>query len=270
MGETNLFDLATEIAARLNADDYFANVLAIANRSGDVLTQLNKALGLTTKKAGKFGACVLVAPVAADEPNINALFGPLDLDIAVICFEHVQLNANTAQGGTGKPAFAIARRAHRVCKLYHPINMATPLTPVKPTIRPAQSSLSLLGLDIGESVQAWEVRFRAREQDPTINRKVTLPGISIDADAGEVTLSCATVGAEIYYTLDGSYPAAGNAAAQLYAAPFTPEHQGGVIRAVAFKPGWIASDAAWADYSFAMADESQGELTTEQGASLVL
>lgn len=267
MAETNLFDLAEEITARLNADDYFADVKAIANRAGDVLTELNKSLGLQTKKGGKLGACMLVAPIAADEANINALFGPMDIEISVICFEHVQLNKG--QQGTNKPGFAIARRAHRVCKLYQPINMATPLTPVKPTIRPAAQALSLLGLELTGDIQAWEVRFRAREQDPTVNRKVTLPSITIDEETGLVTMACETPGAAIYYTLDGSPPYSSNSAAVLYQEPFSPESQGVVIRAAAAKAGWIASDAAWAEYLFQLAGESGAPILAEDGTPII-
>jgi hypothetical protein len=61
-----------------------------------------------------------------------------------------------------------------------------------------------------------------------------------------ITLTCATSGAAIYRTLDGSYPWSGNAQATLYAAPFAVA-SAALLRAVAHKTGMVASDAAAAD-----------------------
>jgi hypothetical protein len=57
------------------------------------------------------------------------------------------------------------------------------------------------------------VRFAADEPAKCAN-------VITAVNAGHATLTCATGGASIYYTLDGSFPGPGNAAASLYAAPF--------------------------------------------------
>jgi hypothetical protein len=44
--------------------------------------------------------------------------------------------------------------------------------------------------------------------------------VTIAVDDGEATLTCATSGATIFYTLDGTYPGSGNSAAVEYSAPF--------------------------------------------------
>lgn len=61
----------------------------------------------------------------------------------------------------------------------------------------------------------------------------------------DVTISCATIGAVIRYTLDGSVP---NAASPLYVSPVRL-NDAGVIRARAFKEGWTPSDASVAYYA---------------------
>ncbi len=71
--------------------------------------------------------------------------------------------------------------------------------------------------------------------------KVALPIISGTHSA--VTITCATGGASIYYTLDGSFPGVTDAegAAVLYAAPFAAA-VGQTVRAKAYMAGSIGSD----------------------------
>lgn len=63
-------------------------------------------------------------------------------------------------------------------------------------------------------------------------------------NAGMATLTTVTAGATIYYTLDGSYPGSGNAAALVYAAPFAVA-SGQTILAGAEKVNLDGSDV-WA------------------------
>lgn len=70
---------------------------------------------------------------------------------------------------------------------------------------------------------------------PVISPAGTLPSVT-------VTLTCATSGAAIYYTLDGSHPWSGNTSAALYSTPFTLT-EAKTVRAIAYKSGSLASDA---------------------------
>jgi hypothetical protein len=79
-----------------------------------------------------------------------------------------------------------------------------------------------------------EVRFAEDQPD-----KVSAPTSVIAA--GHATLSCATGGAAIYYTLDGSFPGPGNAAAILYAAPVVVS-TGQQLLAAAYLANNIGSD----------------------------
>ncbi|MCQ2265772.1 MAG: chitobiase/beta-hexosaminidase C-terminal domain-containing protein, partial [Bacteroidales bacterium] len=60
----------------------------------------------------------------------------------------------------------------------------------------------------------------------------------------EVTISCATEGAAIYYTLDGSEP---DESANLYSAPITL-NSSTTVKAIAIKEGWDDSEIASAAY----------------------
>ncbi len=66
-------------------------------------------------------------------------------------------------------------------------------------------------------------------------------------DSVDVTLVCATAGATIRYTLDGSEPTSSSAA---YSAPITINGTT-TIKAKAFKSGYVASDTASATYTMA-------------------
>ncbi len=67
------------------------------------------------------------------------------------------------------------------------------------------------------------------------------------ADSLDVTLACATAGATIRYTLDGSEPTSSSAA---YSAPITITGTT-TIKAKAFKSGYVASDTVSATYTIA-------------------
>jgi len=72
-------------------------------------------------------------------------------------------------------------------------------------------------------------------------RHVERVGLSVSGNT--VTLSCGTEGAAIYYTLDETFPFAGNNEATLYSGPFSVEDTR-TVRAVAYKDGLLPSDVA--------------------------
>ena len=63
------------------------------------------------------------------------------------------------------------------------------------------------------------------------------------------TISCATPGADIYYTLDGTTPAPGNNITKLYTG--TPVFIGSslTLKAIGFKNGWVTSGVSVANYT---------------------
>ena len=79
--------------------------------------------------------------------------------------------------------------------------------------------------------------------------KVSTPQISPAGGTFEgsvqVTITCATSGADIYYTLDGSDP---TTSSTKYTAPFTLD-QSATVKAIGVKSGWEDSDIASADFT---------------------
>lgn len=88
-------------------------------------------------------------------------------------------------------------------------------------------------------IVGYRVTFRARVPRDQAARVAT-PVLS--EAAGSLTMTCATAGAQIYFTTDGSFPGAGNSAAQLYSAALTVT-AGDVIRAAAYLSGSPGSHA---------------------------
>ena len=74
------------------------------------------------------------------------------------------------------------------------------------------------------------------------------PAAGTYTEAQRVTISCATEGATIYYTLDGSEPTMGSA---VYTAP-VPVSESTTIRAFAFREGMTASDTAESVYTIVL------------------
>jgi hypothetical protein len=81
-----------------------------------------------------------------------------------------------------------------------------------------------------------KLNLRLRRQQ-TERAATPVPALQED---NTTAFTCATAGAAIYYTLDGSFPGKANANAVLYAAPFTPE-VGQTLRAAAYADGLLPS-----------------------------
>lgn len=76
----------------------------------------------------------------------------------------------------------------------------------------------------------------------TYSAQTGATGTATVTAAGEatITLTCATAGASIYYTTDGTYPTPDNGT--LYAAPFNAPELGTTIRAAGYKTGLNPGD----------------------------
>lgn len=72
----------------------------------------------------------------------------------------------------------------------------------------------------------------------------TLPLPTVTATPHTLALTCATSGAAIYYTTDGSYPAEANTHATLYTAPIALPAAGTMVRAAAYKTALNPGDCA--------------------------
>ena len=230
-----------DIAERLRADEYFTVIKVLGEDKEDITSETEAALGPLNEQGGKTGICAIVQqPIGTDE-FANVTGGPVELDIVVLILENRVVNKDTTNGGTGKMAWDVAKRVLKLLKNYRATGLCRGLNAKTPTIVPS---------DAFPGAVAYEVRFQTSEADSNLDTRVVDVVISPASGAAPqtVTLTCATAGASIYYTLDGTHPWSGNAAAVLYSAPFnvaTPK----TLRCCAFKTGSIASNVNRAQYT---------------------
>ena len=239
MANTILTDIQTDLIARLNADAYFSDVSVLSARTVNVVDDIQEALGTEAVKGGKSGACVIVENVTGECSAPNVPNGLIDIMVIVSVLEDTQNNAKTA--GVGKSADAIAWRVKELLHHYEAEGFAHPLflekTCIESVLNPFADS-------------SYEVRFRSKAIPASMESKVPTPTITpvVGPLPQTITLGCSLSGAAIYYTLDGSHPAATNANAILYSAPFTIS-TAKTLRVCAFKSGYIASNCKRVDYT---------------------
>jgi len=234
VSETSLTQLRDDLVARASADDWFSDINVLSEKKADIISAIEKSIGPLRAKGGKSGTCIVVmSPVATDEmADVPAAI--LHPQIAVRVLENPLINNSGV--GTKKAALSTAKRLVMLFKHFQASGGFTALVPEKPTIVPVADPVAPV---------AYEVRFRCRDDDGETTAKVKPVAISPAGGAPPlaVTLACATEGAAIYYTTDGSFPWSGNPQATLYSAPFsvtTPL----TVRAGAFLSGSFASDVA--------------------------
>jgi hypothetical protein len=231
-----LAQIQTDLKARLEADAYFADIPVIIESEQDFLAQLTKLTANMIAKAGKRGTAVVIGPTTVDVPSPEVP-GPdwAPMKMFVTAYETPLLNKDPT-AGTGKAAFEIARKIATVLHDYRAEGLFDNALCETAAIRPAAP---LHGDQI-----AYSVGLRIPDKD-TAADKVYVPIISPASGAAPQTLSitCATAGATIRYTLDGSYPAAGNATAVVYAAPIAVT-SAATVRAVAAKSGMTDSNSS--------------------------
>ena len=201
----------------------------MSERQADPTAEVRRAVGLDLSSTAK-GLCIVVLQAVGTPESSDLPFPAMVARLAIRVLE------DPVRNQTGTRALTVARRITRVLWHYTPTRISSPLVPENPTIVGAEDDFAPV---------AYDVLFSAREAKEPTTTKVIMPTIT-EAGAAlpyTITLACATSGAAIYYTTDGSHPAVGNATATLYTTPFVVS-TACELRAVAYKTGSIASDGA--------------------------
>lgn len=228
--------IPTEMESAILADDYLANVVVAVAERGNLAAELARKQAVITARNGKRGAAIIILQLEGEDPKKDTHYGPMTYSPAIQIVENVELN-NNATTGTGLSARKIARRLRDIFKHLSLVGICTPFTTDDPFLVPVK-------LDEANLV-AYQVNFRTNEADDQNIDKVMQPVITLAGSLPSVTatVTCATAGASIYYTTDGTQPYAGNAGATLYSVPVTVE-VASVFRARAFKSGSFPSNVA--------------------------
>lgn len=232
MDEDILTQLQKDIAARLRADEYFADIPVVTEVDGDVAAKVAQLLGTLSGKSGKKGVCAVVMQMLASASQTNAPLLELNALPTVRILENPLINMGSS--GTKKSALSVAVRTLMVMRFFADDGITQLMGTETPSIVAEKDPAAPV---------AYEVRFEAEVVAAGRLAKVVTPSIDVTGTdyPMEVTITCATEDAQIYYTLDGSYPAPGETAATLYSGPFSLV-AAGLIRAVATKSQFIASN----------------------------
>jgi len=233
-----------DIYARLLADPFFkAGVPVLERRKGITESDVQAALSTMNQANGMVGsvAIVLMPVLSGQDPNAPGPRYTVRYTVQVIDYPVIR---RQSKGGTGMSAELIC---DRVREILHLLNFGRGQTLAFDRLEPTQEPAGMVG---------YGVTFRRIGTDAP---PVGCAAVGISPLSGgvnpilpgpqTVTLTCATAGAAIWYTLDGSYPSSVNPNATLYAAPFVAP-PGATVRAAAelagFQQSQVISQAIYA------------------------
>jgi Chitobiase/beta-hexosaminidase C-terminal domain len=223
MSESNniLEVLQADVLAFLQSVPGLVDAKHLADNAGDIESRVIKSLapvsGGSTDKAG-LSVVVLLPEVDTVEENLPG--PPATVRVEVQTLEQVMLNRGDS--GTGLRSSQAAMEVLRA--LHHHRLGDYLLYADKNPVKPVPVKAGYLSHSVSMLVRTSGV------QEPGKVSAIA-PSIATVEEEDIITLTCATAGAEIHYTTDGSYPSEANAT--LYTAPFTAPEVGTTVRAVA-------------------------------------
>lgn len=208
-----LLELQQEIADKLMADPFFADVTIVTQKSKDLQSEIDQAIA-------RLGIAGLVVTPDAEVTNGN-LPGPRLDPIRLILRFGETPTLNTA----GPRALACAEAAVALLHQWTPDLLGAPLIAKRITLA-----------DPDESTTGHDVELSAAG-----GLTLEIPELELTADVSgdPVTFACATPGAAIFYTLDGKNPAPRNGT--LYTAPLDRPAAGTRLKARAYLAGYLPS-----------------------------
>jgi len=214
-----LYALQQEIANCLLADPFFASVPVLVEQPRDMTYELQAGIAA----AGTWGV-VMVPQAQVASPNApGPILDPVEFAI--------RFRQNTPVS-TGPGALDAAETALALLHLYRPPSVNEVLVAAPEALRRVTEP----------DVVTYEVRVRTQVCVSYTIPQVATPALSV-AGSGfplTVTVSCATTGAAIFYTLDGSAPVPRGPTASLYSGPFVVNATE-TLRARGWLAGYLAS-----------------------------
>lgn len=221
--------IQASVADRLLSDPYFENIPVITENIGDIETAIDEAVD-------RLGICMVVVTPGARVTNPNVA-GPWfnKIPIVVRAIENVILNRGTEGAKQASEAVEMAAIL---------LHLHTP-TEHNDLLVVDEQAITIVPVPKVKSQEGWvsyELLLWSNAQikiDPP--SQVAAPALT--NTAGEISMTCATGGAALFYTTDGKFPMPRGTTATLYTAPFTPG-PGKTVRARAWLAGYAPSELA--------------------------
>lgn len=228
MRATFLSQLQDCVFYRLGSMPYFVDIELLRRQQTYVGDVLSNALAGISQKDGKAGACVIVGiPEVVTDAEQGQGGGLLKVRVPVEVVENELFNRG--EMGTGKFVDEIAATVYAALKgvQWGSLDMTGPLFADASPIMPVKGEAGDANLHTMVRLGClWGLTFDARCAFPVIS----------EVAAGTFALGCATPGATVWYTMDGSYPFAGNPQAQAFEEPVTISVTT-TVRAIAYADG---------------------------------
>jgi hypothetical protein len=193
---------------RVNADGDLEDAVMIS-------TAIDQALAGLTEKNGKNGmAAIVMMPDVGVPAELQRVRGPMvQISLTVRLIEDPLVNMSPT--GTRVSVEEVAKDTLAVLHGWNPGRMQHELRARE------RGAMVEIGLKDKPNCVCWDVQLVSQyhiQPSPAADApEIALAG---ELPALTVTLTAPDVGAQIFYTLDGSLPFAGSAAASLYEAPF--------------------------------------------------
>ncbi len=223
----------TDLAGRLSVDPFFAGIPVFVVRPREqesfttIQTKIDQMIGGLTSYNGKSGAAVYVLMPTGDAADINVP-GPR-LNFAFVVRVQELPIINMGPKGTQKSAEEIALK---VLSLLHHFNpgKGNVIVAAADALTPSSAADPKITIDV-KFIQTSGVQPEVKVVTPQLTSAPAVsPAVGVD-----VTITCATDGASLFYSIDGSYPSLP------YTAPVNVAASA-IVRAVASKSGLQQSD----------------------------
>lgn len=226
---TFLYDIQAIVRDYLKTDEYFADIHTAVDDAVDLDAEINKALTENYRTGETKGICIAIQTLSGgcENPNIPGIhIMPASLVFDV--YENVAVNR--AAGGNGKKGLVVAETLMAVMSRFDNSEI--------PSSKCWHAANAIDRVDLPEwgcVVHRCTMHTQGGTEDDTT--VVATPAI---AQAAGITITCATAGASIYYTTNGTRPLFLGAShglnnGTLYSAPFATPAAGTVIKARAIK-----------------------------------
>jgi hypothetical protein len=216
-----LVQLEAEIAAMLQADPYFSDIDVHVDPQKNIVAEVQNKISQL-----RFLVAPLVSSAGVSNPDEpGPVFEPVNIIVAVFGNPTYKLTAQWQS--SPKNEREIAEKVHSVLHLAKPSSMPTPLYSAKNAIEQiADKTLNIYNCNFASEGQLIYQLPQAAVVTKTLN-------------AGHYSFACATAGAAVFYTADGTWPSPRNGS--LYTAPVIFD-AGTTVKARAWIWGYLPSD----------------------------
>lgn len=215
--------LTADIAGKLEGDQNLSDVPVMTERRGDLDNEVKRRLGALKGADGKFGACIIVQAPVIKITKANASIPLLEAHLSILHVENSAINFKPF--GTQKTAAALTLISAHTLWFHRPTPFAQLLVPSDPFIDPVEHTNADVAYALG-----YHCALNVEGIPPR------LPVLTMAVDQvvcpAVFTISHPNSDAQIYWTMDDSYPRPGNPQATLYTEPFTI-HEPCHVRAIA-------------------------------------